>query len=216
MKGLLMKDLLLLKNQKSFFVILLVFAFFFGKDNPIAGVSYLTFISAMVVGNSMSYDEYDNGYAFLMTLPFKRQTYIQSKYLLSFLCVGVTWLASMIVAIIAQLQITPEENWIEMVEMGSLILLVALVFAAVMILMRLKYGQNKASLSFVIMSGTIAVIGYLIYKCIEIFRIDITPMIQMLNSLNLLSVVAVGILIVGIVLGISYSVSCRVMNQKEF
>lgn len=216
MKGLLMKDLLLLKNQKSFFLILCVFAFFFGKENPIAGVSYLTFISAMVVGNSMSYDEYDNGYAFLMTLPFQRQTYVQSKYLLSILCAGLTWLVSMIVAIIAQLQMTPEESWIEMLEMGSLILLVAFIFVAVLIPTRLKYGQNKASLSFVIMSGIIAVIGYLIYKCIEIFRIDITPMIQMLNSLNLLSVVAVGILIVGIVLGISYSVSCRVMNQKEF
>lgn len=216
MKGLLIKDLTILKNQKMFLLILLVFAVFFGKDNPMAGVSYITFMAIMFAGNSIAYDEYDNGYAFLMTLPFARNIYVRSKYILTMLILGIAWFVSMAVATAAQIQKTPQADLIEVVGMGSVILCMALILVSIIIPIRLKFGQNKASISIVIIAGTVAVLAYFIYKCIEIFEVDVTPVLELATSLSVIGLAAAVIAITCVIFMVSYCVSCRIMNKKEF
>ena len=84
MKGLMIKDLMLLKNQKNFFVLFLIMAAFFlfsGSGSEFV-LTYATSIIAYMVVGTLSYDEFNNGNAFLFTLPFKRKTYVAEKYVL--------------------------------------------------------------------------------------------------------------------------------------
>ena len=96
MKGLLIKDLLLLKNQKRIAVLMILVSLFllFSQDNNGFIISYCTFIAAMLTLNTISYDEFHHGNQFLFTLPFLRKSYAKEKYLL---CIGsslVIWCIS--------------------------------------------------------------------------------------------------------------------------
>ena len=51
-------------------------------------VSYFTMIASMFVLSTISYDEYDNGYAFLFSMPFSRTSYVKEKYVFSILVGG--------------------------------------------------------------------------------------------------------------------------------
>ena len=76
MSGLLVKDFRLMLQRKRFFLLLLVIVVCMGfsmRDNMAMIVGYLTIISVLFCVSSMSYDEYDNCYAFLMTLPIDRK-----------------------------------------------------------------------------------------------------------------------------------------------
>lgn len=216
MRGLLIKDLVLLKMQKWFWLLMVFIAGLIGKEAPFAAVSYLTFMSTVVLTNTIYSDEYANGYAFLFALPFTRQMYVRSKYLLSVLGSGIAWTVSMIVAVIIQLQITPNENGVTILQIGSFILMMAFLFISIIIPIQLKYEQNKVTIMLTCISGVVAVIGFAIYKWIEIFEIDVTPLLQLFNSTNLPTIILVVFIIVCVMMRISYFISCHVIKRKEF
>ena len=87
MKGLLIKDFRLLKNQKNFFILVFVMAVFLtitggDESSPATFVlPYVGFVCSFFVLSTISYDEYDNGNAFLFTLPFDRKIYALEKYI---------------------------------------------------------------------------------------------------------------------------------------
>ena len=94
MKGLLIKDFKLMKNQKNFFFIMIFIAaaMLFAEFESTFVVSYFTMIASMFVLSTISYDEYDNGYAFLFSMPFSRTSYVKEKYIFSILMGGGAWL----------------------------------------------------------------------------------------------------------------------------
>ena len=85
MSGLLIKDWKLLKRQGRYYgmVLILVCAMIFVGSKSYSSfiTSYLTFMISMFAISSFSYDELDNGMAFLMALPSGRKHYVQAKYL---------------------------------------------------------------------------------------------------------------------------------------
>ena len=105
MKGLLIKDFKLLKNQKNFFIILI--AIVIGMSAYMEDVSfiigYLTFICSMFTLSSISYDEFDNGYAFLFSLPITRKGYVLEKYSFGLIVGIISCLFATTIAIIAGL-----------------------------------------------------------------------------------------------------------------
>ena len=75
MKGLLIKDIKLLNNQKKQFILLLVMFVFLGFTGifmPEFIMGYLPFTLGIFVMSTISYDDFDNGLSFLMTLPVTR------------------------------------------------------------------------------------------------------------------------------------------------
>ena len=106
MKGLLIKDFKMLKSQKQFFAIItLIGILFLATYNSMSFViSYITIVFAMFGITSLSYDEADNGTAYLFSLPFDRKTYVAEKYIFSFLMLltgwGIITVLSVIVSVI--------------------------------------------------------------------------------------------------------------------
>ena len=84
MKGLLIKDLKLMKNQKSFFMVMAVVGLIFliTWDAPYFAISYITMMFSMFAITSFSYDEFDNGAVYSFTLPFSRKTYVERNIFL--------------------------------------------------------------------------------------------------------------------------------------
>lgn len=102
MKGLLIKDFKLMMMQKNFFlsiiaiaVVLTVFV-----KNPSFIIGYLTFIGSVFTLSTISYDEFDNGNAFLFSLPITRKLYALEKYVFGFLTGACSCLISLILCMI--------------------------------------------------------------------------------------------------------------------
>ena len=97
MFGLIEKDLRLTFARKQTLLIFFIMALVMGisMDGSFI-VGYLTMLAAVISIGTISYDEYDNGFAFLMTLPFGRKTYVREKYLF---CLKILLIVSLCVVI---------------------------------------------------------------------------------------------------------------------
>ena len=75
MKGLLIKDFKLLKGQKNFFMPITAISIIMIIVSPGTSfpIGFLGFVGALFSLSSISYDEFDNGNAFLFSLPITRK-----------------------------------------------------------------------------------------------------------------------------------------------
>ena len=100
MKGLLIKDLRLMKNMGNSLAIILLVAVgmsFYSSDMSFI-VIYLAIIGTSFTSSTISYDEFDNGNAFLFSLPVSRKDYVLEKYLFAILMCGGGWLLGSVIS----------------------------------------------------------------------------------------------------------------------
>ena len=85
MTGCLIKDLMLIKNQKQFLVIIGVIGLMMLiiYDNPSFVFGYLTVMLSFLPITTLAYDDAENGAAYLFSLPVTRRGYVAEKYLFS-------------------------------------------------------------------------------------------------------------------------------------
>ena len=118
MKGLFVKDIELMKQQKQFFILVVVMGVILnltGSGSVSFATGYFTFVTAIFAITTISYDEFDNGLAFLMTLPVTRKQYVAEKYLLGAGLTAAAWGIEAITGVIckgvAELQGMPERDY---------------------------------------------------------------------------------------------------------
>ena len=104
MAGLIEKDLRLILKRKQTLVLFLGLALLMGMcvDGSFM-IGYLTFLSAVYVVGTISYDEFDNGYPFLMTLPIDHRIYVWEKYLFCFLAGAGAWVVALVLYFLCDL-----------------------------------------------------------------------------------------------------------------
>ena len=159
MKGLLVKDFKLMKGQKNFYFIMIavavIMALFF--DNPSFMIGFLSFVMSLFTLSTISYDEFDNGNAFLFTLPVSRTNYAVEKYCLALLLGGGAWVLSTILATVsAVIKETAAASDIAMTAVTIIPVLV--VVQAVMIPFQLKFGGDKARIALIVAFGLLFVV----------------------------------------------------------
>ncbi|MCH5268239.1 MAG: ABC-2 transporter permease [Lachnospiraceae bacterium] len=216
MKALLVKDICLLSQQKKFLGMILLLAVFlnYTGDDTFA-VSYLTFLSSFLVLNSISYDEYDNGFCFLFTFPIKRNTYVRSKYVLAITFCLLSWMIGCLISLVCYLVKNQAGQIQGGITESSMLLPLMLIFIAVIIPLVLKFGMEKGK---IIMAALFCGCGFFVYLMVSKSQIGI-KIIEMFSWLGgqpqwlLMSALVAGTVII---LGISYWVSVAVMKGKEF
>ena len=103
MKGLLIKDLKLMKNNgKNLLLVFLIIGTMMGimTKELYAAVGYVTFIFTLFTVSTISYDEYDNGYPFLFTLPITRRQYVNEKYVFVLIMTAISFLVGIISVVV--------------------------------------------------------------------------------------------------------------------
>lgn len=148
MKGLLIKDMRLLMNQgKTRFLMLVAVSLILsvmGAASPSFVVSYITIIFSFFTASTISYDEYDNCYLFLMTLPVTRKGYVNEKFLFGFLSTIAAWIVGMAAGTILLLREGKEIHAWNWIGECAMYILVAWIFLSVMLPVRLKFEAEKA------------------------------------------------------------------------
>ena len=215
MKGLLMKDLAFVKLQaKSMIIIFLLVVFMLLQGSNFEFVIvYANIIFTMFVVTTINYDYFENGCAFLMTLPISRKMYVSEKYVLAFLSAACGLIADVIFMLIAHFL---KEEYV--FGMDNLIFALAyvlgsLIFVALMLPIELKYGPEKARIAMIVV---VAIIFAGVFVFTGIGPFDLSGATTKLLSLKKIVLLGIAGVAVVIALGISYLISCRIMEKKEF
>ncbi len=222
MKGMLIKDFRLLKNQgKSLLLMLLVVAIFmnFITDvGPAFIVGYITIIFSLFTATTISYDEFDNCYLFIMTLPVTRKKYVNEKYVFALLSIVCTWVLGTVLGTILLLaQPAAEMNAADW--LGSCIgyIFAAWICVSIMLPIRLKFDSEKSRYANFIMIAVVFIAAFLVSSVIDYLPMSIVEAgkewFYGLSAGGVLGI-AGGITVDAVI--ISYLCSQHIMAKKEF
>ena len=222
MKGMLIKDFRLLKNQgKSLLLMLLVVAIFmnFITDvGPAFIVGYITIIFSLFTATTISYDEFDNCYLFIMTLPVTRKKYVNEKYVFALLSIVCTWVLGTVLGTILLLaQPAAEMNAADW--LGSCIgyIFAAWICVSIMLPIRLKFDSEKSRYANFIMIAVVFIAAFLVSSAIDYLPASIVEAgkewFYGLSAGGVLGI-AGGITVAAVI--ISYLCSQHIMAKKEF
>ena len=222
MKGMLIKDFRLLKNQgKSLLLMLLVVAIFmnFTTDvGPAFIVGYITIIFSLFTATTISYDEFDNCYLFIMTLPVTRKKYVNEKYVFALLSIVCTWVLGTVLGTILLLaQPAAEMNAADW--LGSCIgyIFAAWICVSIMLPIRLKFDSEKSRYANFIMIAVVFIAAFLVSSVIDYLPMSIVEAgKEWLYGLSAGGVLGIagGITVAAVI--ISYLCSQHIMAKKEF
>ncbi|MBE6117682.1 MAG: ABC-2 transporter permease [Erysipelotrichaceae bacterium] len=214
MKGLLIKDaLLILRNKRSFTTLMLVcliFGFSMGDNVPFVLCYTATVFGVLALG-TVSYDEFDNGYPFLMSLPFERKTYAVEKYVFSLLFELAGLLVGLLVCVLAAavrgFAIEPLETALfALVSFPLLIMIMSM-----LIFVQLKYGPERSRLVMFLFYGIILAGMAIVSRFKD--RFDFSGMIENISP----AAAAIGLLAVMVVVVVLMCrLSIRAVEKKEY
>lgn len=218
MKGLLIKDIRLMANQKQFFLVLGAMCILFLSlyEDPLFTISYMMIMFSIFTISTISYDDSDNGSAYLFTLPITRKGYVLEKYVFGMLTIlgsmVIVVLLCLVAVIIRHLTFDPGE-WLAVVLFSILFVTAVL---AVAIPVQFKFGAEKSRMVMVAVMLVIFLTIYLLAKYSAKIGIDINGIAEHLTNIAKVSSVLMTAAACAVMYAISYVLSVKVMLGKEF
>ncbi len=214
MAGLLEKDIRLIwGNRQSlllFFALAVVLGF--SQDGTFI-LGYFPFVIIILIINTIAYDELDNGFQFLMTLPINAKTYVREKYIFSFAGGIVSWLISVILYFAAKIVHGTQLDVISELPVIVTFLPIIILMAAFMIPMQIKFGVEK---SRAVVAGICGAIGACMLVFAKFTGQNGKNIFAFLDQMNGCVIVGIGIVLTAAIAAISYLISVRIMKKKEF
>lgn len=213
MAGLLEKDVRLIMQRKQILLLFVVIAVVLGfsQDGTFI-LGYLSFCASIVMVSTISYDELDHGYEFLMTLPITAKIYVKEKYLF---CIGgavIAWLFAAILYFVSKMIRGETFSFLDELPVALISLPIILLMLSILIPFQLKYGMEKSRIILALLAGIIAAAIYFIKNLID----GNSKILTAINSVND-EVVTIILFALGIFATlISYFISSRIMEKKEF
>lgn len=217
MAGLLIKDFQFLKKQWSILFLLVGMGVLFAASDRYSNIFmvYSTMIGGLMVINTIAYDSYDNGYAYLFSLPVTPKLYVAEKYLFTVLISAAGCLLSGTMTAC-------------MAERGGFILgehlmtclvtwMVLLWVACLMIPLNLKFGTEKSRA--ILLGVWVAVIGIIISLTMHVGdsgELKVHGLLSRIESLGMIGLLAVTGVFTAVVFYLSMAVSTHVMKKKEY
>lgn len=216
MKGLLIKDFRLMKNMKNSIVLILLIAvgMTYSADTTFI-ITYLSIIGATFTSSTISYDEFDNGYSFLFSLPVTRRGYAAEKYLFGLCMSGGMWLVGSVVATVSNMArntMPPHET----IAIALTMLPVMMVILAVLIPFHLKFGGEKGRIVMVAVMGLVFLVVVAGAKVAKSLRINLDAIGAGLPAMSMGASIAVAIAVGVALLILSCQISMRIMEKQEF
>ena len=219
MKGLLIKDIRLIANQKRFVLLYLAVALVLSvsMDSSFI-VSYVPMVAMLLVLSTISYDFNDNGLSFIMTLPGKPGDYAVEKYI--FTAAGVTfmWMVSLVLQF-ASFAIQKRDYVLnEVILTDAMMLPMFLLIVAIMIPIELKYSPEKGRTALFVIFGIVMIVAIAGKSIIEKLggAGDAMKLVAKLQAASPAVIIIAAYAVCLIAFSISMICSIRIMQNKEF
>ena len=213
MRVLLAKDIRLFRSMKNvvlIYVAMIAASIIFGqKQMGVILINLCVVMFTYLSMSTMSYDDFDNGMEFILTLPTSKKIYAIEKYVLAVITLVVMSIvgAGLLVALglefnAAILDIAP-------------MAVIAIVLVSINLPLILKFGSEKTTmLNLILFIGLGSLVGTLGTSNLnEILNSDLVKKIMSLGKLQL----GIGIgLIVVLILIVSCCISIKISENKEY
>lgn len=201
MKGLLIKDFLLMKNYKQVMLFMLIIGIFVGMNDISFASGYILVFVSILSMSTITYDEANHGLNTLFTLPISKSDYVKEKYLFSLIITGIGFVFVTILGCFSK------SGFMETL----IILSTALLLLALSLPFQLKEGNEKGRIVlFVVVFGCTFLFAFLNQFIPKFFE----SIESVLNTMDP-TMFSVGLLISSIILYfISMMISIRVYNKR--
>ena len=221
MKGLLIKDLKLMKNNgKNLLLVFLIIGTMMGimTKELYAAVGWIChFYFTLFTVSTISYDEYDNGYPFLFTLPITRRQYVNEKYVFVLIMTAISFLVGIISVVVQFFLLTPKESLTELILMYGVYTITVLILNDIMIPLKLRFESEKGRLVIPIVFGGAMVIALIAAKLAGMLSETLKEKFLLaafnIGEYGIAAIVIVAAVIVTIA---SWFWSQRILEKKEF
>lgn len=215
MMGLIEKDIRLLGKRKQavliFFAIAVLMA---ATQGSTFAIPYTTFLCAFFAFSTISYDESDNGYQYIMTLPVSRKTYVTSKYVFAILGGMVGWAVSVVCSTAFLLTgINAEAEAFSIAEVAVFIP-AFVILIAVLLPVQLVFGVEKSRIVIALIAGAVFVLATVASK-VGVGS-DASGMAALIDNVSAVGMGLLITVIAVIALGISYAITVKYFEKKEF
>ena len=210
MLGLIKKDFLLIKaNLKSMIIIFVIYIMLIFQGT-LDATFIIPLIGIILFLSTFSYDDFNNWNSYAVTLPNGRKNVVRAKYIASTILMIILAVVAFSIGIGISYIKTNSINLDEIISslmgtMLSIVIINSLLYPIVF-----KFGvTNGRIILFAVVFG-IAGIGTLIARFI-----DMAPIINIINKLDNYLLIVIPIIYI-ILLGISYLISSKIYQNKEF
>jgi hypothetical protein len=222
MNGLLEKDILILIKQKKLFIIYLASALMlsFAMDSTFV-VTYFTMIGSLLVLTTISYDTFDNGMPFLMSLPVDGKTYAKEKFLFALIGLFVSWAAGVAAQFISMLLQHKAIDALDLLSMDIAFVPIFLIIISVMIPINLKYGAEKGRIVLIVICGLVVGVAFLGKKIFsdlikDTSKIEFEYWLAKISSIPKSAIIIAGFGIASVIFFLAMMISSGIMNKKEY
>lgn len=201
MKGLLVKDLLVMIKSKKVILFMLFIGIVGGINDISFATGYILMVLTILSLSTISYDEANHGLKTLFTLPISKSDYVKEKYLFSLIITGIGFVFVTILGCFSK------SGFMETL----IILSTALFLLAISLPFQLKEGNEKGRIVLlVVVFGCTFLFAFLNRFFSEFFE----SIEETLNALDP-TMFSVGLLITSFILYfISMLISIRVYNKR--
>lgn len=216
MKGLLIKDILNLRNYMKQLILVFIFFIAYGiflKNGVFVG-SMITLMLSMQVITTMSYDEYAKWDKYALTMNINRKDIVLSKYVFFIMSIMI----GIVVGIISSslINIISDSN-VGIDEILVTSIMVPCIFAilfSIIIPIVFKTGVEKARVVMMAILFTPTILVFIIFKMAEKANIPMPDeaTLEMIFKSGLIGLIVLTILSIFI----SYKISLSIYNKKEF
>ena len=212
MRGLIQKDLCLVLQRSRVLVVIIGIGALMGMSTDGSFViGFLTMICAILTVGTISYDEFDNGYPFIMTLPITRKTYVDSKYVFCLMGGLVGWIISLVIYFICMI-VKGNTITISSIAETAAFIPVLVLLIALLLPMQLKYGAEKSRVVIIAVGGTAWALGYFVLSNLP----DSMKPEAFFTGLSDTVITVAFVVICIILLAVSYFASLHIMEKKEY
>lgn len=210
MLGLIKKDFLLIKANLKSMIIIFVIYIILAFQGTLDATFIIPLIGIILFLSTFSYDDFNNWNSYAVTLPNGRKNVVRAKYIASTILMIILAVVAFSIGIGISYIKTNSINLDEIISslmgtMLSIVIINSLLYPIVF-----KFGAtNGRIILFAVVFG-IAGIGTLIAQFI-----DMAPIINIINKLDNYLLIVIPIIYI-ILLGISYLISSKIYQNKEF
>lgn len=217
MKGLIIKDFQLLFSNKRILYIVFAIALFSAMMGDGITLTYISsFVAVMLQVSALatiSYDNYQHGNAFLMTLPLRRKDYVIEKYIFCSIIAFVGIIFSLILGLLVKMRTNHMK--IE-IAVGIVIALVFLIYSFIAIPLELKFGNEVGRTIPFIIGAVIFLIAQILIQVNDSLFDSIMNWLNKLENISDITALMIAIAAFVIALTITIPISIKIINKKEF
>lgn len=214
MKGLILKDLLNLKKAiKTMLIVGIAYSIFFSTVQPTFLTGILTLLFSMQSLSSFSYDEYAKWDSYALTFPISRKDLVLSKYILfmTFPIIGsvLSIILSTIIGLFKQTLMVEEIFASAMGFLFSMEILFLIILPLIF-----KFGIERGRIMITIVGFSIFGILFLVIKLIQALNLPVLSLEQIYALTPIIPWIA--LVMVALIAYLSYQVSLRIVEKKEY